>query len=253
MLVYMAQEAGRALGVPIKSEAEAEIAKLDPLTDTKYGLAREEMNSKKCLAGSVKKYDTHIFLLWRKASEWPKNIEDGDGEGMPPTLPHALNKALKVHKDKITTGKVKLNVAECEAGEDEGTLLLFPQEVSVKGVTVENAAAVVEALLVGNNDSIKETQAKLKKIKNGSSGSTVSLHTNLPAKHLFVCCHLQRDKRCGLIGPYLIKEFKKLIAGKEGLECPVRACSHVGGHTYAGNVSACVCIFSSLLSFFISF
>eukprot|EP00624_Nannochloropsis_granulata_P000645 evm.model.NODE_12477_length_18556_cov_29.284437.6 len=257
VLVSMADEAGKALGVAVKTEeTEAEmLAKLDPLTDTKFGLGRMEMGSKKCLAGTVKKYDTHVFVLWKKSTDWPKNVEDGEKGSTAVTLPQALHAALTKHAEGITTGKAKLNVAECneEEGDEDGNLLLFPQELCVTGVTVENAEAVVEALLVGTEEGdedageggglgerVAETRDRLVGIEG------VGVKDRVPRKHLFVCCHLKRDKRCGLVGPFLIREFRKLIKaqkGKEGenndvfeFECPVRACSHVGGHAYAGNV-----------------
>jgi (2Fe-2S) ferredoxin/small nuclear ribonucleoprotein (snRNP)-like protein len=255
----MAEEAGKALGIALKTEeTDAEmLAKLDPLTDTKFGLARVEMGSKKCLAGTVKKYDTHLFVLWKKATEWPKNVEDGEKGSTALTLPQALHAALKKHAKGIRTGKAKLNVAECseEEGDEEGTLLLFPQEVCVTGVTIENADAVVEALLVrgeeeeegedgGDGGGLGERVAEARDRLEGIEG--VGVKDRMPRKHLFVCCHLKRDKRCGLVGPFLIKEFQRLIRAQEGreeensdvfeFECPVRACSHVGGHAYAGNV-----------------
>ncbi len=238
VLVAMAQEAGQALGVAVKSEESDEemLAKLDPLTDTKFGLGRAELGSKGCLAGTVKKYDTHLFVLWRRAAEWPKNVEEREKGSGTVSLPQALQQALKAHAAGITTGKAKLNVAECspEEGDKENTLLLFPQELCVTGVTVQNGEAVIQALLVGEGapTTVKAATSKLKGIKG------VSVAPRLPAKHLFVCCHLQRDKRCGLVGPFLVKTFRELIRakGKKVLDCPVRACSHVGGHAYAGNV-----------------
>ena len=57
--------------------------------------------------------------------------------------------------------------------------------------------------------------------------------------YVFVCCDASRDKsqRCGVCGPALIKRFKEEISGL-GLDgqVAVSACSHVGGHKYAGNV-----------------
>lgn len=154
--------------------------------------------------------------------------------------------------------QVKLNVTELAEGDEEGTLLVFPQEVCIKGITAQNAEAVIKALLV--EDSLKMVEAIL----------GVKVERELPKNHLFVCSHLKRDKRCGLIGPHLVKEMRSHIKVRDddivggvmipcalsiksltlsliclipssqerGLRCPVRACSHVGGHAYAGNVLA---------------
>lgn len=59
----------------------------------------------------------------------------------------------------------------------------------------------------------------------------------LTGSHVFVCAHSSRDKRCGVCGPVLIDKFKKEIKlrGAENT-ISVSACSHIGGHKYAGNL-----------------
>lgn len=55
--------------------------------------------------------------------------------------------------------------------------------------------------------------------------------------HVFVCAHGSRDRRCGVCGPVLIEKLKEEIESR-GLKNQVfvNACSHIGGHKYAGNV-----------------
>ncbi|RUS35284.1 Sucrase/ferredoxin-like-domain-containing protein [Jimgerdemannia flammicorona] len=84
-----------------------------------------------------------------------------------------------------------------------------------------------------------------------------------PTTHavVLVCTHTRRDKRCGVLGPLIIQEFKRVLAKKEVLGCrgtevvedegegaerareltggkvvEVFGTSHVGGHKFAGNV-----------------
>lgn len=59
----------------------------------------------------------------------------------------------------------------------------------------------------------------------------------LTGSHVFVCAHGSRDKRCGVCGPVLIEKLKEGIESR-GLNGKVfvSACSHVGGHKYAGNL-----------------
>ena len=59
----------------------------------------------------------------------------------------------------------------------------------------------------------------------------------LAGAYVFICAHASRDKRCGVCGPILIEKFKEEILAR-GLneQVFVSACSHVGGHKYAGNV-----------------
>lgn len=63
------------------------------------------------------------------------------------------------------------------------------------------------------------------------------LQEELTGSYVFVCAHNNRDRRCGVCGPVLIEKFKEEIESK-GLKDQVfvTACSHVGGHKYAGNV-----------------
>lgn len=121
-------------------------------------------------------------------------------------------------------------MAEAAPGDAEGTLLVFPLELCVKGVTTANADAVVRALFAGDAAG---AAARLKKV-----GQGVSVGPKPPATHIFVCSHLKRDKRCGLVGPFLVQKLRAIVAEAQKAlgECPVRACSHVGGHAYAGNV-----------------
>jgi (2Fe-2S) ferredoxin len=57
----------------------------------------------------------------------------------------------------------------------------------------------------------------------------------LAGAYAFVCAHAKRDKRCGVCGPPLIAALRAAAAAS-GAPLAVRACSHVGGHAYAGNV-----------------
>lgn len=54
---------------------------------------------------------------------------------------------------------------------------------------------------------------------------------------VLICGHTKRDKRCGVMGELLRKEFNKVIE-HDNLKSriDVALVSHVGGHVYAGNV-----------------
>lgn len=60
--------------------------------------------------------------------------------------------------------------------------------------------------------------------------------------HIYICSHMQRDHRCGLIGNLLISSMRRYLSSAEtrsrmgDLDIQVMGCSHVGGHKYAGNV-----------------
>ena len=59
----------------------------------------------------------------------------------------------------------------------------------------------------------------------------------LAGSHVFVCAHASRDRRCGVCGPALIEKFEEEIEMRElNDQVFVSACSHIGGHKYAGNL-----------------
>ncbi|KAG0172089.1 hypothetical protein DFQ30_011208 [Apophysomyces sp. BC1015] len=59
---------------------------------------------------------------------------------------------------------------------------------------------------------------------------------------VLVCTHTQRDKRCGVMGPLIVNEFRRVLKTKgllkEGAQGKVEVwgTSHFGGHKFAGNV-----------------
>jgi hypothetical protein len=55
---------------------------------------------------------------------------------------------------------------------------------------------------------------------------------------IFVCSHRVRDDRCGYCGPVLVDLLRAALLQRLGKDASVYVfpCSHVGGHTYAGNV-----------------
>jgi len=51
-------------------------------------------------------------------------------------------------------------------------------------------------------------------------------------RHVFVCAHMERDKRCGCSGPSIVDELRRIAAGS----VRVYKTSHIGGHEFAGNL-----------------
>jgi len=59
----------------------------------------------------------------------------------------------------------------------------------------------------------------------------------LTGSHIFVCAHNKRDRRCGVCGPALIEKLEVEIGARNSKDqIFVSACSHIGGHKYAGNL-----------------
>lgn len=78
-----------------------------------------------------------------------------------------------------------------------------------------------------------------------SSGEVRDPNTALPSGFIqprrittptiLICSHASRDRRCGILGPLLRREFAT-CAQKEGIHIDAAMISHVGGHSFAGNV-----------------
>ncbi|CAA2987610.1 altered inheritance of mitochondria 32-like [Olea europaea subsp. europaea] len=182
---------------------------------TKYGFERPDIYQSN-LSGTVDPYDRHLFLCYKTHDSWPSRVEDSDSD----PLPKLLSSALKARKNDIAA-KTRLTI--CEGGDDlvlsEGDVLDFPEMIIYRGLKDSDVDGFVDDVVVNGKPWASGVQEAL-------SGT-----------YVFVCAHNNRDRRCGVCGPVLIKKFKEDIESK-GLQdqVVVTACSHVGGHKYAGNV-----------------
>lgn len=107
-----------------------------------------------------------------------------------------------------------------ERSKGEGMdILVYPENIRYVGVTLEQVPLFVEWQVV---------QGKV----------CPTLKTEpIGIKHLvLVCTHDSRDKRCGRIGPQVMKKLQDILEEKGVGEetVAVRGSSHLGGHKYAG-------------------
>ncbi|PPS06637.1 hypothetical protein GOBAR_AA14008 [Gossypium barbadense] len=176
--------------------------------EAKYGFTREEMYSSN-LAGTVNPYDRHLFLRHRSYTDWASRVEED-------SLPKLFSSTLKSRKNDIPV-KTLLTVIEGE--QSDGDVLIFPEMIKYKGLTEGDVDGFVEDVLVNG--------------KPWASG----VQETFTGSYVFVCAHGNRDKRCGVCGPILIEKLNEEIALR-GLKDQVfvNACSHIGGHKYAGNL-----------------
>ncbi|PWA78642.1 sucrase/ferredoxin-like family protein [Artemisia annua] len=141
-------------------------------------------------------------------------IDSGSDKEMPLTVPLAFMRSLlvllRVH---IIKRKKKLESPK------------HNEDASPKKTEVKKVARMLRSRTKPPSGIVKMDDSKL--------NESVETLTGL---HIFVCSHSSRDKRCGYCGPILIKRFKEK-AELWGLEnVSVTACSHIGGHKYAGNL-----------------
>ncbi|XP_022928514.1 altered inheritance of mitochondria protein 32-like [Cucurbita moschata] len=183
--------------------------------DEKYGFRRPEMYGRS-LSGTVGAYERHVFLCYRSHEVWPSRVDGSDAD----LLPKLLSSAIKTRENEISV-KTKLTI--CEAGEgtehSDGDVLVFPEMIKYRGLKDEDVESFVEKVLMDGKQQV------------------YGAHDALAGSYIFVCAHRSRDKRCGVCGTALITKLIEEIElrGLKDQIC-VHACSHIGGHKYAGNV-----------------
>ncbi|KAL8195606.1 hypothetical protein R6Q57_026009 [Mikania cordata] len=183
--------------------------------DEDFGFSRSEFQQS-LLVGTVKYYDRHVFLCYKKPQVWPPRIEAAEFD----RLPRLLSATLSARKSDMKK-QTRLTICEGHDGTEtsNGDVLIFPDMVRYRRLTHFDADTFVEEVLVKDGEWLPGSPEPL-------TGS-----------YIFVCAHGARDKRCGVCGPALVSRFKEEIEsrGYQG-KVSVRPCSHIGGHKYAGNV-----------------
>ncbi|XP_076939416.1 uncharacterized protein LOC143608120 [Bidens hawaiensis] len=187
-----------------------------PATDdnVKFGFKRPDMYAEK-LTGTAITYDRHVILCYKTHELWPSRVESSDAH----PLPKVLAGALKARKSDIPV-KTLLTICEGRDGTElsDGDVLLFPEMIKYRGLKEPDINGFVDEVIVNR--------------KLWSAG----VQETMTGTHVFVCAHSSRDKRCGFCGPILISKFKEEIELRGLDKVSVTACSHVGGHKYAGNL-----------------
>ncbi|XP_024960365.1 uncharacterized protein LOC112500974 [Cynara cardunculus var. scolymus] len=183
--------------------------------DEDFGFSRSEFRQS-LLVGTVKYYERHVFLCYKKPQVWPPRIEAAEFD----RLPRLLSAALTSRKGDMKR-QTRLTICEGHDGTEtsNGDVLIFPDMIRYRRLTHFDVDTFVEEVLVKDGEWLP--------------GSPEALR----GSYIFVCAHGARDKRCGICGPALVSRFKDEIElrGHQS-KVSVRPCSHIGGHKYAGNV-----------------
>lgn len=183
--------------------------------EEEFGFSRSEFRQSG-VVGSVKYYERHVFLCYKKPSVWPPRIQAAEFD----RLPRLLSAALTARKSHIKR-QTRLTICEGYDGTEtsNGDVLIFPDMIRYRRLTHFDVDTFVEEVLVKDGEWLPGSPEPLK------------------GSYIFVCAHGSRDKRCGVCGPSLVSRFKDEIElrGHQN-KVFVRPCSHIGGHKYAGNV-----------------
>ncbi|XP_028963534.2 uncharacterized protein [Malus domestica] len=158
----------------------------------------------------------HVFLCYKTPEAWPWHIEGSESN----PLPKFFASALKARKNDITV-KTLLTIIEGREGTEfsNGNVLIFPQMIKYRGLKESNVDNFIDDVLV--ND------------KPWASG----VQEPLTGPHVFICAHMSQNEWNRYRARVLIDKFKE-EAELRGLtdQVFVTACSHIGGHKYAGKL-----------------
>ncbi|XP_071730276.1 altered inheritance of mitochondria protein 32 [Rutidosis leptorrhynchoides] len=183
--------------------------------DDDFGFSRSEFRQS-LVVGTVKYYERHVFLCYKKPQVWPPRIEAAEFD----RLPRLLSAALASRKSDMKR-QTRLTICEGHDGTEtsNGDVLIFPDMIRYRRLTHFDVDTFVEEVLVKDGEWLPGSPEPLR------------------GSYIFVCAHGARDKRCGVCGPALVSRFKDEIElrGHQS-KVSVRPCSHIGGHKYAGNV-----------------
>ncbi|KAJ9551224.1 hypothetical protein OSB04_015269 [Centaurea solstitialis] len=183
--------------------------------DEDSGFSRSEFRQS-LLVGTVKYYERHVFLCYKKPQVGRRGLKLLSSIG----LPRLLSAALTSRKSDMKR-QTRLTICEGHDGTEtsNGDVLIFPDMIRYRRLTHFDVDTFVEEVLVKDGEWLP--------------GSPEALR----GSYIFVCAHGARDKRCGVCGPALVSRFKDEIElrGHQS-KVSVRPCSHIGGHKYAGNV-----------------
>lgn len=218
-------------------------------------LRRRAVNPEATMAGTVKLYDRHVFVLdpVRGHELWPTHVEESsflliaDYKKAQKALTAAAGAAGTVGKMftlKFTVAEALGHALAAPSDEenpaitfkDHGlhTVLLFSPtapSLAIRGLTKADIPTLVKLLVTKENYSAALPSALPSQV----------IIQPLPGKDLFVCAHASRDIRCKTCGPRLVGWLKEeaIKAAKSGSgedEVRIWPSSHVGGHMHAGNV-----------------
>jgi len=195
--------------LPINKEIDCECA---------YGFARDDFKDPEDnLVGRVTPHNSQLLYLTRvRATEW-----DADPET---TQFPIISKASTLLKKR----KIKLGLAEAYDGERiEGhTFVLLPEQIKFTNVQDENELEKLIAFALGNGST------------SSSDVAVEKIERNIQQNTILICCHHQRDQRCGYCGPRLYEAFRDFCIQKQ-VDIVLRRVNHLGGHKYAGNAVFC--------------
>jgi hypothetical protein len=149
------------------------------------------------MINSVDKHSRHLCIGQSiSTSQWPKDVKDLPGDYI-----KQLAKLLKEKQNSIGYSVKLTSVSIPPKTQSESTAdwYLFPDQLKLTNVHIKQIEHVVDKLFL-NDQSIKD---KTKTIENQLNGEIK--YERLNGLWILVCCHYQRDQRCGMSNTFRLQ------------------------------------------------
>ncbi|ETN36615.1 uncharacterized protein HMPREF1541_08893 [Cyphellophora europaea CBS 101466] len=202
-----------------------------------------DIDHKTPITNNIAPYTSHL-LVSTGQSDWASRIED---ESTPPhsqpwgNLVGALKAAFgRNGQYHSRTSNVLVTTSSLPAARSSGrTVLAFP---TGEEITLPPSPSIQSSNT--DDEPLSALLAYLARATHttGSHGPPPPPLHSVPITHptILICSHNSRDTRCGVLGPLLVSEFKRLLPPSLQLDAEqgtrVAGISHIGGHKWAGNV-----------------
>jgi hypothetical protein len=177
---------------------------------------RDCTESCKSCAGTVTPHDFHVLVRLQHDYDSSSDVEYWWPEKVDGEEAIQLVSACSVHGKKLKVTAFEYPKSDQRFTRYQYEAYVFPGNFHIVSDSHEKVAHLVQQVLQVCSGALEDVDSSV---------------TKLSDEMIFiVCCHANRDSRCGKKGPEIAEEL--LCEG----QC-VLLSSHVGGHVYAGNVT----------------
>jgi len=154
------------------------------------------------MVGSVEKHRRHLCIGQSiSSSQWPKHIKD-----LPGSYIKELTRLLKEKTDAIGYS-IKLtstSIVTKTNSQHTADWYLFPDQLKLTNVNIKYLEQIIQTLFVNDQSVIKikdQTKTIEEQLKQDNNLPVFNEEIQCERLHglwLLVCCHHQRDQRCGM-------------------------------------------------------
>ena len=171
------------------------------------------------LYNTFKPYRYHFLVQQGSPKSWPEHVEKEES-----SIAKAFSDRLEAMGAKDKESRSLLTLYQDDQCDDSPlNVIVFPSAKVYQNVSLADVEQLIQIVTSESDDTLQDLKLKEKLVEKKA--------------FVLICSHGKRDKKCGVAGPLLVEEFKKVLS-IQGLEdqVPVVSVSHIGGHKFAGNI-----------------